>query len=47
LLTVLRARGMGVTEEHEQRILACADIEVLDEWLRRAATVASTEQLFD
>lgn len=45
LLLVLRSRGVDVSPELEQRILACADPAVLAAWLQRAATVTSTAEL--
>jgi hypothetical protein len=46
VLTVLRARGIEAGEEVRERILACADIEQLDAWVARAATVGSAADLF-
>ncbi len=47
VLAVLRARNIDVGSEAEQRIVACTDLAELDQWARRAATVATTEALFD
>lgn len=47
VLTVLRARGIGVTATVEQRVQACADMAQLDKWLARAATVELLDELFD
>jgi flagellar biosynthesis/type III secretory pathway protein FliH len=46
ILVVLRARGLDVPLEVEQRIQSCTDVALLDEWLRRAAVVARTEEIF-
>jgi hypothetical protein len=46
VLTVLRARGIEVDDETRERILACTDIEQLDIWVARAATVGSAEEIF-
>jgi hypothetical protein len=46
ILAVLSARGVTLTDEQRQRVYGCTDIAVLDQWLRRAATVASTAELF-
>ncbi|MET8777716.1 hypothetical protein ABZV58_22160 [Nocardia sp. NPDC004654] len=46
LLTVLDARGIPVSDEARDRITACTDTDVLAEWVRRAVTVASAEELF-
>jgi hypothetical protein len=45
-LVVLRARGLVVSPEVEERVKRCTDIALLDEWLRRAVTVTSAEQIF-
>ena len=47
VLTVLRARGITVTAKVERRVQGCADMTQLDEWLARAATVESLDELFD
>lgn len=46
VLDVLDAREMTVTPEQRERILSCSDLDVLKAWLRRAATVATTDELF-
>lgn len=46
LLTLLEARGLSVSTEARERILACADLNVLDGWIRRAVTIASVDELF-
>ena len=45
LLLVLRSRGLHVSLELEQRILACGDPAVLATWLQRAATLTNAEEL--
>ncbi|HEY2407103.1 MAG TPA: hypothetical protein VGI10_13925 [Polyangiaceae bacterium] len=47
LLLVLEARGVVVAHEQRERILACSNLVLLDRWLRRAPTVATTDELFD
>lgn len=47
IITFLRARGIEVTEDTRERITSCTDIDRLDTWVRRAATVSSAEELFD
>jgi hypothetical protein len=47
VLTVIRARGLTVTDDACQRISACTDSEQLDTWIRLAATVDSIDALFD
>jgi hypothetical protein len=46
VVAVLEARGLAVSDEQRERILACADLDLLDRWVRRAATVATTDELF-
>jgi hypothetical protein len=46
VLDVLDARGLTVTQPQRERILGCSDLELLKTWLRRAATVASSDELF-
>ncbi|MBI4613449.1 MAG: hypothetical protein HY720_07530, partial [Planctomycetes bacterium] len=36
-----------VCEEERARIEACRDIQVLDSWIARVATVRSTGELFE
>lgn len=45
ILRVLEARQLAVTEAQRERILACADLAVLDSWLVRAVTAASTDDV--
>jgi len=46
VLEVLDARGIQVTAEIQERVRACQDPEQLRQWLRRAAVVASSDELF-
>ncbi|MDX6743344.1 hypothetical protein [Actinocorallia sp. A-T 12471] len=46
IITVLAARSILVTQPARERILASTDLEELDRWLVRAATIAHVEQLF-
>jgi hypothetical protein len=45
LLRVLAARKLSITDEQQQRILACTDLGVLDRWLERAVTAPSTDDV--
>jgi predicted transposase YdaD len=45
LLAVLESRGMRISKKARARILACTDIEQIDAWLRKAASVASVDEL--
>ncbi|GGK72683.1 hypothetical protein Sme01_07830 [Sphaerisporangium melleum] len=46
LLLMLDARGIAVSEEARGRILGCAESARLDEWIQRAVTVESVDDLF-
>jgi hypothetical protein len=45
VIGVLEARGIVLTPEARARILACTDLDVLDDWVRRAVTVKRAEEL--
>jgi hypothetical protein len=45
LLAVLDARGLRISDEARARILACTDTEQLADWLRKAATATSIDQV--
>ena len=47
ILTVLEARELSVTADVRARIEGCEDLEVLQHWLTRAATAASSDQIFE
>ncbi|MEV5414224.1 hypothetical protein AB0K60_35985 [Thermopolyspora sp. NPDC052614] len=46
VLTVLEARGFAVTEAVRARVLDCTDVALLEELVRRSATVTTPEDLF-
>ncbi len=46
VLEVFEARDIAVSEVQRTRILACADLEQLSRWHRRAITVSSPDELF-
>jgi hypothetical protein len=46
VLTVLRARGVSITDDALTAITSCADQEQLDEWAHRAATALTVGELF-
>ncbi|MEV4004901.1 hypothetical protein [Actinomadura sp. NPDC049753] len=46
VLKVLEARGLSVSDEVRERVLACTDQEQLDQWLVRAVTAEYADQLF-
>jgi predicted transposase/invertase (TIGR01784 family) len=45
VLAVLKARGVAVSAEIRARIEACGDPATLDQWIARAATAASAEDV--
>lgn len=47
ILAFLTARGLAVSEEVRGRITSCADLDQLETWVQRAATIDSAEELFD
>ena len=46
ILAVLAARRVEVTPDQRTAIERCADVDQLDEWLRRAATAKSADEVF-
>ncbi|MGK3982389.1 hypothetical protein WME99_05095 [Sorangium sp. So ce136] len=46
ILVILGVRGVPTSEEARSRILRETDLDVLDRWLKRAATAAEAEDLF-
>ena len=46
IIRVLEARKLALAPEQHARILSCTDLELLDEWLTRAATATATDELF-
>jgi hypothetical protein len=47
LLSVMSARGLEVTEQLRERVLACTDLETLDRWIRRAVTAPTLDDVFE
>jgi hypothetical protein len=47
IFAVLSARGIPVPADARERIENCTDLEQLDVWVRRAATVDSIKELFE
>jgi len=47
VLEVLEARGLAVSKPQRERILATSDLELLTRWVRRAATITSSDALFE
>jgi predicted transposase YdaD len=46
VLLVLQARKVCVSQEARERITGCTDLEQLERWLERAATVDTLDELF-
>jgi hypothetical protein len=46
VLLVLQARKVCVSQEARERIMSCTDLEQLERWLERAATVGTLDELF-
>jgi arylsulfatase A-like enzyme len=46
VLKVFGARQLALSDEQEQRVMACTDIEQLAVWLVRAATAATAAEVF-
>jgi hypothetical protein len=46
LMMILKRRGIAMTDEQQQQIVACADVAILDRWLERALSVTSVDELF-
>jgi hypothetical protein len=47
VLKILAKRGISLTEDQGQRILACVDLGTLDRWLDRALTATTADELFE
>lgn len=45
LLRILASRGIRVDESTRQRILACRDLAILDQWLERALKATTLSDL--
>lgn len=46
LLLVLDVRGIALTEEAREKITACTDTHLLHQWLQRATTATTAEEVF-
>jgi hypothetical protein len=47
VVAFLEAREISLSDEQKERILACLDIKLLDQWIRRAAVIAAADELFE
>jgi hypothetical protein len=46
VIAVLEARALAVSDAQRERIVETTDLETLSTWVRRAATISSTDELF-
>ena len=46
-MAILEARELTVTDAERERILGCTDLETLARCVRRAATIAAADALFE
>jgi hypothetical protein len=46
LLRIVDRRGIALSGEQRDRVLACADIDQLDRWFDRAITAATAAEIF-
>lgn len=46
LLAVVAARGLELSDGSRQRIESCSSVTTLEQWIRRAAVVASGDDVF-
>jgi len=46
LFEVVTARGLQLSKRHRGQVEACTDLDLLSQWLRRAATATSAADLF-
>jgi len=47
VLDFLDARGLAISDAQRERIVSCDDLEILTRWVRRSATITSTDELFE
>jgi hypothetical protein len=45
ILIGLEARGVSVSQEAREKILACTDLATLDTWVRRASTASTADEV--
>ncbi|WP_345024683.1 hypothetical protein [Actinomadura keratinilytica] len=45
ILLILQARGITVPDDIRNRITNCTDLDQLDHWVQRAATINTAEEL--
>ncbi|MER8002762.1 hypothetical protein [Streptomyces sp. NPDC095613] len=47
VVLVLEHRGIRVPESARERVMGCADLDILARWLDRAFSVSEAEELFE
>jgi hypothetical protein len=47
VITVLETRSVPLSAEQRERILGCADLELLGKWVRKVGTISSADELFE
>jgi hypothetical protein len=43
---VLAARNIAISHEISERIVSCTDLDQIERWVQRAATIDTIDQLF-
>jgi hypothetical protein len=46
-ISVLEARGLPLQADQRERILGCADLDLLGQWVRKVGTISSADELFE
>ncbi|WP_329615908.1 hypothetical protein OG244_24925 [Streptomyces brevispora] len=46
LLLIFEVRGIAVTDKIREKITNCGDPQLLNQWLQRATTASSAEEVF-
>ncbi len=46
VVPVLEARRIALSDEQRARVVGATDIKLLDQWIRRAATIGTADELF-
>ncbi len=46
LLSILDVRGIELSQEERDRVLACSDVDVLDAWIKRAVNAKDAAEVF-
>ncbi|MEV0346289.1 hypothetical protein AB0H88_11020 [Nonomuraea sp. NPDC050680] len=46
VLKILKARGISVPQDTHDRIIRCTDLDQIEEWIDRAATATTLDEVF-